>query len=162
MAALEKLQGPERSPETLKLALRDDPCGVALLGVTGDLDLQTAAYFRNEVVRLLRGGTAVLLICMEKVGFIDSSGLDALVAISRLARRRGVDLRVVAPTETSAYKVLQDFGIDVVFTVHTSVAAALHPCVQESVDVADSSVDPDSLRGYDGRHPRGHLLRESL
>ena len=134
MAALEKLRNPERSPETLRLALRNDPCGVAVLTVSGELDLQTAVYFRAYVLRILRGGAAVLVICLEQVGFVDSVGLDALVAISRQARVLGADLRLVAPAETSAHKILHITGVDAAFTVHHSVAAALHPRVEPSLD----------------------------
>ena len=57
---------------------------------------------------------------MDKVGFIDSSGLGVLVGALRRVREAGGDLRVVCGRE-SVVKIFRITGLDKVFPMFTSL-----------------------------------------
>ena len=69
--------------------------------VSGELDLYTAPSFRG-------------------LGFIDSSGLGAIVACLKHLRERGGDLALVAPEGSGLRRLMDLTGLDRVLTLYTS------------------------------------------
>jgi anti-sigma B factor antagonist len=69
----------------------------AALVVSGEIDVHTAPELREAADAVLARRSAIRLD-MSGVGFIDSSGLGALVSITEAAREAGGDLVVVAPS----------------------------------------------------------------
>jgi anti-anti-sigma factor len=68
--------------------------GVVTVVVTGEVDLDTAPTMRDEVLRHLHGGAAVHLD-LGDVTFMDSSGLQVLLAATHQASLVGAELRLV-------------------------------------------------------------------
>ena len=68
--------------------------GVVTVVVTGEVDLDTAPTMRDEVLRHLHGGAAVHLD-LGDVTFMDSSGLQVLLAATHQASLVGAELRMV-------------------------------------------------------------------
>ena len=68
--------------------------GLAILHLTGRLDLASASNFRNQVTELLGDGVSVVVLDLGGVPFVDSSGLGAIVASLKAARQSGSDLRL--------------------------------------------------------------------
>jgi len=62
----------------------------------GDLDMAAADQMRRTLTELVDKGDRKLLIDLEHVGYIDSSGMGALVAAMKHARNTGGDLRLCA------------------------------------------------------------------
>jgi anti-sigma B factor antagonist len=68
---------------------------VATVEVAGELDLESGAYLHELLRRILQAGGSHLAIDLSGVTFIDCSGMNALLASWRDARRLGGWLRVV-------------------------------------------------------------------
>ncbi len=73
--------------------------GLAVLHLTGRLDLASASNFRNQVTELLRDGVSVVILDLAEVPFVDSSGLGAIVACLKAARQISGDLRLAGAQE---------------------------------------------------------------
>ena len=73
--------------------------GLAILYLTGRLDLASASNFRNQVTELLGDGVSIVILDLGEVPFVDSSGLGAIVAGLKEARQNGGDLRLAGAQE---------------------------------------------------------------
>ncbi len=94
-----------------------------MLDIVGEVDLYTAPALRDRIASLIDGGVRRLVVNLEEVGFLDSSGLGVLIgALRRLKEHDGV-LRLVC-NEGSTLKVLTVTGLDKVFQIHTDLGSA--------------------------------------
>ena len=60
----------------------------------GDLDIVTSEDLKRRLAQLVEDGTTTVTLDLRGVGFVDSSGLGALVAIHNYAEARGAQLVV--------------------------------------------------------------------
>jgi len=97
--------------------------GWAVLEVQGEVDLYTSPQLRDAILRFTEEGENRIVIDLNNVSFMDSSGLGVLVAGLKRARERGGEL-ALAYGEGSVQKVLGITGLDKVFPTHGSVGEA--------------------------------------
>ena len=71
-----------------------DASGVAVVQVDGQLIVGNRQELKDLVQQALEQGERRLLIDFSRTGYIDSSGLGALVSISRKIREAGGELRL--------------------------------------------------------------------
>jgi anti-anti-sigma factor len=88
--------------------------GVVVAAVSGEVDMLTAPRLR-DVVNAEIEDCAVLVLDLSGVGFLGSAGLAVLVEASHEARRRQVELRLVAGGR-SVSRPLEITGLDEVLT----------------------------------------------
>jgi anti-sigma B factor antagonist len=98
--------------------------GWQVLIVRGEVDVTTTPRVRAQLIALLSDGTPHLIVDLEGVRFMDSSGLGALVAGLKLARSRSGELRIVCDRQRSVRKVLEVTGLERVLERFDSVDAA--------------------------------------
>lgn len=98
----------------------NDVCTIAL---EGEVDVYTAPRLKEELVSVIEGGCPNVVVDMEKVGFIDSSGLGVLVSALRRARERDGVVRIVC-TRDNILKIFRITGLDKVFPIFSDVAEA--------------------------------------
>jgi anti-sigma B factor antagonist len=106
----------------ISISSRDGGVGVA--HVTGRIDLLSASNFKRLLVDAIGGGQSRLVVDLNDVTFIDSSGLGALIGVLKAARQAGGDMRIARPTE-QAKVVLDLTTLDRVLTPYPTVDAAL-------------------------------------
>ena len=82
----------------------------AVVQVCGELDLSTAPRLREELARLADEGALDVTVDLAGLHFIDSSGLQALVAGLKLLREQGGDLGLRSPRPRTL-KVLEITGL---------------------------------------------------
>ncbi|HEX5201097.1 MAG TPA: STAS domain-containing protein [Actinoplanes sp.] len=68
----------------------------AVVEVAGDLDMATSPRLLERVQAVLDAGTPNVVVDLTAVGFMDSSGLGALVVMFKAAAERGGRLCVAA------------------------------------------------------------------
>jgi anti-anti-sigma factor len=68
---------------------------VTHVALHGDLDLAGAPRAGQDLAAALAGGAAAVVVHLEDVTFIDSSGLRMLLTASDAADRGGIDLRIL-------------------------------------------------------------------
>jgi len=86
--------------------------GWQVLTVRGEVDVTTTPRVRAQLISLLSDGKPRLIVDLEGVRFMDSSGLGALVAGLKLARSRAGELRIVCEGQRSVRKVLEVTGLE--------------------------------------------------
>jgi anti-sigma B factor antagonist len=94
-----------------------------VVDVRGEIDLYTAPRLKEHFGELFDGGRAQVVVNLEGVEFLDSTGLGVLIGALRRCRERDGVLALAAPRET-VQKVLRVTGLDKVFPVHNSVDEA--------------------------------------
>lgn len=109
--------------------LERQPEGIAVLRVSGDVDVSHALVLREVLGDLLAEPTPRVLVDCSDVGFVDSAGVGLLVTGHRRAQEAGgrLDLAVVQP---AVAHILQLTRADRLLTVHPDVEsgiAALSP-----------------------------------
>jgi anti-sigma B factor antagonist len=93
-----------------------------VLELTGDIDVETARTLRAHIVDRFSAPASQVIVDLSGVGFMDSSGLGALVSGWQLAREGG-DFRL-AGANPIVRRVLSITGMEDVFRLYPSVEAA--------------------------------------
>jgi anti-sigma B factor antagonist len=96
---------------------------LCVVSVSGEVDVYTSPRLKSALVDAVDDDCRVLVVDMDKVGFIDSSGLGVLVGALRRVREAGGDLRVVCVRE-NVVKIFRITGLDRVFPMFASVDEA--------------------------------------
>ena len=91
--------------------------GHTVVAVGGEIDVYTAPKLRDKITELVNGGSHDLIIDMERVDFIDSTGLGVLVGALKDAQRSGGTLELIC-TQRRMLNLLHLTGLDEAFTVH--------------------------------------------
>ena len=97
--------------------------GVVIAAVTGEIDISTVAQLRERLFELAdNGGT--LIVDLNRVTFIDSAGLAALVGAARRAAVYGGSLHAVC-SRPQTRKLLWMTGVDRRIPLAATVDGAL-------------------------------------
>ena len=97
--------------------------GRTVVTVHGEVDLATSPQLRDSLAGIV-DERASIVVDLDDVGFIDSTGIGVLVGGLKRARAHGGDLSLVC-TQRRILKVLEITGLTQVFTVHESLDGAL-------------------------------------
>jgi anti-sigma B factor antagonist len=108
--------------DAVDIAVRDEG-GVVIAAITGEIDISSVAQFRARMSELAdNGGT--LVVDLNRVAFIDSSGLGALVATARRIAEHGGSLYAVC-SQPQPRRLLWMTGIDKRIPLAATLAGAL-------------------------------------
>ena len=91
-----------------------------VLAVSGEVDVATAPRLREQLVQLVNQGNHHLVVDLEGVDFLDSTGLGVLVGALKRVRLQEGELTLVC-TQPRIVKVFDITGLSKVFTLHESV-----------------------------------------
>lgn len=97
-----------------------------IITVTGEIDLATAPEL-SEAIRHLLYTASRIVIDLDQVSFIDSTGLSVLVATYRRMTTEGGSMALVC-NNASCMRVMQMTGLSRLFTFYASTAAATGAC----------------------------------
>lgn len=92
--------------------------------VSGEVDVYTAPRLREAVVSAIDDGNTRLVIDVDKVEFLDSTGVGVMVGALKKVRSSGGTLDIVC-TQPRLLKIFDITGLDKVFGLHASVADAV-------------------------------------
>jgi len=92
--------------------------------VHGEIDVYTAPSLRERLNELVAAGHYDLVVDMEGVDFLDSTGLGVLVGGLKRARAHDGTLRLVCAQE-KILKVFRITGLTKVFPIHATLEEAL-------------------------------------
>jgi anti-sigma B factor antagonist len=107
---------------TLDITVRDER-GVVVAAVAGEIDISSVAQLRERLYELAdNGGT--LIVDLNRVTFIDSAGLGALVGTARRAAENGGSLYAVC-AQPQPRRLLWLTGVDKRIPLAATVAGAL-------------------------------------
>jgi len=91
--------------------------------VGGEIDVYTAPKLREQLIDLVSSGQYHLVVDMEGVEFLDSTGLGVLVGALKRVRAHEGSLLLVC-TQERLLKIFRITGLAKVFPIYDSVEAA--------------------------------------
>jgi anti-sigma B factor antagonist len=112
-----------RQQVDLSLETRQED-GHTIIEVGGEIDVYTAPKLRDKITELVGNGEYNLVIDMEKVDFLDSTGLGVLVGGLKKVRAHDGSMRLICNQER-LLKIFRITGLAKVFAIHGSQADAL-------------------------------------
>lgn len=98
--------------------------GWSVLQVGGEIDVATAPRLREHLIKLVSDQRFTIVVDLEDVDFIDSTGLGVLIGARKRVRLHDGDVKLVC-TEPRIVKVFEITGLDQVFQIHPSIDAAV-------------------------------------
>jgi anti-sigma B factor antagonist len=98
--------------------------GIEVVDVEGEIDVYTAPRLRELLIELVNNGHYQLVVNMEKVEFLDSTGLGVLVGGLKRVRAHDGSLDLVC-TQERILKIFRITGLTKVFGIHDTVDAAI-------------------------------------
>ncbi|MFG2638469.1 STAS domain-containing protein [Streptomyces sp. NPDC048362] len=98
--------------------------GVRVVTVQGEIDYHTGAVLRDALSPADDAAAPRTVIDLSGVTFMDSSGIDILIAAHQTAGVVGGRIRLACPTE-SVLRTLQIVGLDQIITCYPTLALAL-------------------------------------
>ncbi|TME02685.1 MAG: STAS domain-containing protein [Chloroflexi bacterium] len=108
----------------LDVQTRQTDSGVTVLAPNGRLDVAGAPMLKEAIGDAVKNGLPRLVIDMEGVSFVDSTGLGSVIAALKLVRSSKGDLRLAAPNQ-QVRVVLELTTLDRVFAYYPTVEDAL-------------------------------------
>jgi anti-sigma B factor antagonist len=97
--------------------------GATIVSVGGEIDVYTAPRLRDQITDLVGDGVYDLIIDMEAVEFLDSTGLGVLVGGLKKVRAHNGSMQLIC-TQDRLLKIFRITGLAKVFTIHGSAEAA--------------------------------------
>ena len=108
----------------MELEIKDEQIdGGSVLTLNGEVDVYTAPALKEQMVAAIEGGRVNLVVDMDGVSFIDSSGLGVLVGALRRAGENDGGVRIVCARE-GILKIFRITGLDKVFPIFADKAEA--------------------------------------
>ncbi len=95
----------------------------AVVDVKGEIDVYTAPKLREKLIELVSEGSYDVVVNLEGVDFLDSTGLGVLVGALKRVKAHDGSLSLVC-TQDKILKIFKITGLTRVFTIHQSVEAA--------------------------------------
>ncbi|MEV7246720.1 MULTISPECIES: STAS domain-containing protein [unclassified Streptomyces] len=110
--------------DILDVTVRHTSDDTAVVTVSGDVDLHTAATLHTHAVTLVAQGVPHLVLDLARVDFVDSTGLSTFIGLLHTTRQAGGSLRLADVPDRLARMVTMT-GISELLPVHATVAEAL-------------------------------------
>jgi len=101
-----------------------DKDGFEVVTVEGEIDIYTAPRLRELLIDLASKGNYRLIVNLDKVGFLDSTGLGVLVGGVKRVRAHDGSLDLVC-TQERILKIFKITGLTKVFGIHQTVDQAI-------------------------------------
>jgi anti-sigma B factor antagonist len=93
------------------------------LAIEGDVDVYTSPRLKEQLVELVDGGCLKLTLDLDKVGFMDSSGLGVIVSALRRVREKGGTIHIVC-TQSTTLRLFKITGLDMVLPIYSDRTSA--------------------------------------
>jgi anti-sigma B factor antagonist len=107
----------------LTLNVYSDTPGSTVVAVGGEIDVYSAPKLRERLITLVDSGSHHLIVDMEEVEFLDSTGLGVLVGGLKRVRAHDGWIDLVC-TQGRILRIFRITGLSKVFNIYDSVADA--------------------------------------
>jgi anti-sigma B factor antagonist len=95
----------------------------SVVDVKGEIDVYTAPKLREKLIELVSEGSYDVIVNLEGVDFLDSTGLGVLVGALKRVKAHDGNLALVC-TQDKILKIFKITGLTKVFAIHASVEEA--------------------------------------
>ena len=120
-----RLRPSDILPRDMNLDLETSTQGdTSVVSLRGEIDVYTAPRLRQALIDLVSQGATDIVVDMDKVDFLDSTGLGVLVGGLKRVKSNDGDLRLVV-TQDRIMKIFDITGLSKVFPINGSLDEAL-------------------------------------
>jgi anti-sigma B factor antagonist len=102
---------------TIGKTLGEGECVV--LQIAGFLDAHTVVGFEKQMDSLLEGGAVRIVLDLEKLSYISSAGIGAMMGLAQRLRRKDGDMILLRPS-TKVFRILELLGFAEMFKIAQS------------------------------------------
>ncbi|PWI42852.1 STAS domain-containing protein [Streptomyces sp. ICBB 8177] len=147
----------EIAPLVVEVAVPESWLAVVRIG--GELDVDTATKLHHQLANQIAHGRKHLVLDMEEVPFMDSSGLNIVLRVNREVRLVDGTVRIAAPT-SAVRRLLELTGVNLNTPVHDTVEQAVEAARADSLSGATGGLPDEDRKGIgtlppqDAREPR--------
>jgi anti-sigma B factor antagonist len=117
--------------------------GKTVIAVSGEIDVYTAPRLRETLVSLVDAGNYRLIVDMEGVEFLDSTGLGVLVGGLKRVRAHDGEIDLVC-TQNRILRIFRITGLNRVFSIFDSVEDALASDSEQEAHPAEADESADA------------------
>ena len=109
----------------IKVSVREPngKSGATVVDLNGEIDVYTAPKLKERLVSLADSGSYQLIVDMEGVEFLDSTGLGVLVGGLKRVRAHDGWIDLVC-TQSRILRIFRITGLNKVFSIYDTVAEA--------------------------------------
>lgn len=111
-------------PQTLKISTTQHAAAV-IVSLAGEIDLRSSPSLRSELLQLSDRKPARVVINLEGITYVDSSGVGTLVEFKRRSERGGGGRVVLVGLQPRVRSVFEITKLDQFFTIVGTVDEAL-------------------------------------
>ena len=98
--------------------------GFSVIEIEGEVDMYSSPEVRSEIISLTKNKTAIIVVDLEKVSYMDSSGLATLVEGLQLAGQYKGNIKLINLRE-EVLEVFELTRLDHIFEIYDSMDSAL-------------------------------------
>jgi anti-sigma B factor antagonist len=98
--------------------------GIGVISLEGEVDVYTAPKLKSRLIDLVDGGKYNIVIDLQKVEFMDSSGLGVLVGGLKRVKSHEGSIALVC-TQENILKIFRITGLVKVFPIYTTNEEAI-------------------------------------
>jgi anti-sigma B factor antagonist len=109
---------------SLRIGARTEGNDIAILSLTGEVEVANASQVRDAALKLVSGGRKYLVVDLSGAEYMDSTGLGTLVGLHKRLRESGGQV-LIAGALPRVRKIFDITGLTQVFRMHEDVSAAL-------------------------------------
>ena len=91
----------------------------SIVDVKGEIDVYTAPKLREKLIELVSEGSYDVVVNLEGVEFLDSTGLGVLVGALKRVKAHDGSLSLIC-TQDKILKIFKITGLTKVFAIHSS------------------------------------------
>jgi anti-sigma B factor antagonist len=102
----------------------DEVGDVRVVRIAGNLDTQTSPVTQEQLTKLIQDGATKILLDLEELNYISSSGLRVLLVAQKRLEGNGGQVRICNPN-TMVREVFDTSGFSEIFSVYGSQTEAL-------------------------------------
>ena len=135
--------GREGGTVDLKLSVDQATLGATVIEVNGEIDVYTAPKLREKLFSLIEGGTYRLILDLEGVEFLDSTGLGALIGGLKRVRAHDGSIDIVC-TQSRILRIFEITRLNKVFEIYFTAGDALAARSNETGSPAVQAGHPGS------------------
>src|SRR5712691_306718 len=118
------MESSQQAQEAFDVESRSEK-GWAVFDVQGDVDVYSAPTLRHEILDRIAEGDSRIIVNLEKVPFMDSTGISVMINGLKLAREENGTLVLVRPGD-QILRMLNLTNLDKVLPVYRSVEEAVN------------------------------------
>lgn len=109
----------------MNVQVKDFISRVRVIKLDNRIDAVNAPDLKREFEQMIADGANQFVLDLQDVPFMDSAGLAALVSLLKRARAASGDVKLVAPKDEKAMRILHLTKFDRVFEMMESVETAV-------------------------------------